>query len=197
MNGCPDSLTVMLAAISNFGALLDQEQPGRECCTVLSNLYQAQADSIATQISSFRPDISVFATEDGNANVARISIQEIWRQATWVHFYQAIYCQTGAFGPLRKAYKQMNDLYDVVQRGLPALLRGALPLPLFLLASIAVSDDQREVCRNRLKLATGNAVALKNNLAVIEQCWSETDRTGRLISYREILATGHHRVAFL
>ena len=85
----------------------------------------------------------------------------------------------------------------MVEIGLPDLMRGPLPLPLFLTATIALSEDDRHICHKRLVEVAGNAGALRDCVRMIERCWKETDDTGIFTSWRDIAKRGESQLAFL
>lgn len=178
-------------------------------------IHRQEADGILERIANFTIDIGDLGKGDGPQNAARgescdaslgvlgrlalmpAAVQEIWRQTAYIHIYISVFHKGPLYKPLKDALAQNLKLYSMVELGLPILLRGALPLPIFLTATVAISDEDRKVCHNRLLKVAGVSGALKEGVRVVEQCWKETDETGDFVTWRDMVKRGTGQVAFL
>jgi len=72
---------------------------------------------------------------------------------------------------------------------------GFLACPWFLAGTVAVSDTDRDVCRQGL-LDCGPEKVWEDDLVVLERVWREMDRTGRAEDWRDLIDREGLMVAF-
>lgn len=186
-NGSIDTVNCLISDISTFRFMLDRDISSRIGVDTLNSVYQAKANAILHNLRIFTPVISPEDADpetDSIENVATVAVQEVWRQAALIHFYQSVYRCPATHAPLQACLQQILHLGKIIEMTGPILLEALLSLPLFLAASVAVTKTDRQACRNRLN-GLGNAVAHKQNTALIEHVWAERDRLGQHIDWHD------------
>ena len=181
-NSCPDVITVWLAETSNLRAAIDA-QPTTSMG--LSTECKARAADILQAVTNFRPSVaptSSDAPNDSLALIKRVAIAELWRCTALIHFHQAIHRTFAAshpdLSPLLERSLKLCQIIDSASPGCCSFL-GPLALPVFLAASVAVTEVDRAACRERLK-GFGRAMVYRDNLRLIEEVWATSPKDGNL-----------------
>ena len=176
-----------LTDVSNLKFLLERDASSRSEDGLLSEMYQKRADTILRGIRAFKP-YSLGEQEehedDSLAHVSGVTVQELWRQATLIHFYQSIYRSPATFEPLQKCMRQIIKLMEVLAIAAPLRPAAILCLPVFLAASVAVEKDARETLIGHLS-GFDTVLGFKQNKDLVQLIWSESDRLGAQVDWRD------------
>jgi hypothetical protein len=186
--GCPDSIFVAFSRVAEIRATIDHASDSLPLESV------REAETLEMLIRSHRPEI--YADADSIASVAHLAALEVWRHAALIHLYRAVY-RTGPLHPVvRNALAQILALSKTLELAAPDMLHGTLACPLFLAATVAVAPLDRAACRKRLK-DFGPEQVWQANLAVAEETWAETDRTGVPADWLDLVKVGRGEVFFI
>lgn len=187
LNGSSDIINILLIDVSNLKFLLERDTSSRHEDGRLSEMYQKRADTILRGIRAFKPYSLGEQEEDEDdslAHVSGVTVQELWRQATLIHFYQSIYRSPATFEPLQKCMRQIIKLMDVLAIAAPLRPAAIMCLPVFLAASVAVEKDARETLIGHLS-GFDTVLGFKQNKDLIRLIWSESDRLGAQVDWRD------------
>lgn len=162
LSGCPDTLAITLARISNLRH---------------SNLSQFNKLVEATRIEQTVLSWSGLpqGTNRSLQVVSRMAVQEIWRHTALLYLHQAIYKSNAEHCTVQNSMKQIIRLSSTFKAGQnPDCF---LAVPYFIAASFAISPQNRSYLRTRL-LGCGNEQYLRDLANTLDQLWRETDTTG-------------------
>ncbi|GAA5865220.1 hypothetical protein JCM8547_008319 [Rhodosporidiobolus lusitaniae] len=147
--GCPDILMCTLAATSNLAVDIRSDPAAYTSSGILASHYAARAASLLNTLQSYNPRLRAHLRGPSLYNTARIAVQETWRQAALIHYHQTISRLPADDPVLQGCLVSLLDVYDVVEKGLPALLMGPVTVPLFLASSVALTPQHQYKLRLR------------------------------------------------
>lgn len=153
-------------------------------------MYQPKAVSILHDLRAYVPSTSpddLDVDTDSIELVAASAVQEVWRQAALIHLYQSIFHSPADYPPLQACLHQILQLAKVIDISGPLRLETILALPVFLAATLAISEKDRQACRAHLNTESGisKAAAHKQNKAFIEDLWARRDREGPGVDWHD------------
>jgi hypothetical protein len=122
--------------------------------------------------------------------------QSRWRQGTYIHFHQALLCHRSDHPHVQAALRTILKLLKVVELELEPSLHGPLALPIWLAATVALTEDDRRDCRHWvLELGSGGAL-FQEALMVAELVWSKSDEAGQPVDFRDLVLDLGLKVSF-
>lgn len=173
--GVPDRLTVTLARINaireDLGICVDRK--------IIKELE--------TEIGSFRPIIATSISSDPVLTVARLVVQECWRQAAFIYLYMGL---CGANTQDARVLSAHNKFMELFKGAKPARHPDMfLVLPMLILGIATRNQDDRDMIKQRLlRLADcsrpktlGNEVVL-----VLDEIWTQADLLGRPATWPDL-----------
>jgi hypothetical protein len=117
-----------------------------------------------------------------------------WRQG--IHFHQALQCHRADHPHVQSALRTILKLLKVVELELEPSLHGPLALPIWLAATVALSDEDRQQCRHWvLELGSGGAL-FQEAMAVAELVWTTSDQLGEPVDFRDVVLKTGLKVSF-
>jgi hypothetical protein len=192
--GLPDTIVVLLAAITNLCAdlmLVTGTNP-----PTLPSAYAARADEIEHALRTWTqamPSSSV--SVDSRAVVSRTIAGELWRNSALIILYQSVH-RVGSLHPvLRRAQEEILSLLASVTHLPNGDLWGFIALPAFLAACLSTADEDRKRSMAYM-IRTGPERVWLDNIALVEKVWEETDRSGYMIEWHELMVREGMSVAF-
>lgn len=122
------------------------------------------------------------------------------RQTALIFLHSSLFRLGPLATPLRTALAQIIKLSAALVEpspDSPTIFIDAARCPIyFLAATIAITEADREVCRDGL-LACGPGKAFRDNHKVVEKLWEAADRTGVTPEWREFVEREGLAVCFL
>lgn len=176
--------------------MLERDLTSRPTRHTLSENYEYRAKQIKQSIVSFIPNILEEENEDYDgdslSSIASITVQECWRQAALIHFYQSLYLQQPDYPPLQQCLRAVLRLCKVLELTGPVKLDSMTSLPVFLASTLAITPEDRQECLSRLDglgSLGGQAAAHRQNKQFIEMIYAECDRLGRYVDWHDYAST--------
>jgi len=194
--GLPRGLLVCLAATTNLAC---------DAPTLAHDQLARRADPILARLAAWTPAPAP-PRESSDSSVQRVvevAEQEAWRQAGFIYAYTALYRMGPLDTPVRSAVRQAVRLAGVL--ALPDVGEGevgavfgarAQAAVWFLVGMVAVTAEEREACRARLR-ACGEGRVWRGNREVVEAWWSRTGENGVAEGWREACEREGWAVAFM
>ncbi|ORY92565.1 fungal-specific transcription factor domain-domain-containing protein [Leucosporidium creatinivorum] len=191
--GLPVGLLIYFADVSNLIA---------EAPNLAQQVIQQRGMEIKRRIETWVPDaqLAMEAATDSASYVADLASQEMWRHTALIYLHSSLFRLGPLATPLRAALSQIIKLSSALVEpspDSPAIFVDAARCPIYFLAgTIAITEADREVCRDGL-LACGPGKAFVENGRAIERLWEETDKTGVTPDWREFVEKEGLAVCFL
>lgn len=190
--GLPVGLLLCFASISNL--LVDSADLG-------GAELDAQAAAILRRIRAWRPPPSEHDVTDSALHISDLATQEIWRHACLIYFHSTLQKLGPLATPLRASLKQVlqlaSSLLPADHGQHPSVFTARARAPAwFLAATVAVTAEEREVCREHLE-ECGDGKVWRDNQDVVERLWDKVDRTGAGVDWREECEKEGWAVAFM
>jgi len=192
--GLPDTIAVLLAAVVNLCA--DAMLPtGRQSPSNPSLSISGRAEGIETALRNWKPSFPSNVGNDSRAFVSRTIAGELWRNTALILLYQSVYRVGGLHPILRRAQAEILSLLSSITQLPGGDLWGFIALPAFLAACLSTVDEDRKLAMSSL-VRTGPERVWLDNIALVEKIWEETDRTGHLADWHELMVREGLSVAF-
>lgn len=125
---------------------------------------------------------------------------EVALQAALIYLHSSLFRLGPLASPIRSALSQIIKLSSSLTEPdleAPSIFLDASRCPIyFLAATVALTEEDREVCREGL-IACGPGKAFTDNHKVIEKLWAEADATGVMPEWREFVEREGLAVCFL
>lgn len=145
--GLPLGLLLGFAAVSNLiydSATLDPNEAKRQASAILTRLKNWVSPASSTPIA------------DSVQHVSDLTTQEIWRQAAIIYLHTSLLRHGPLAAPVRRALAQIlklaNALAEPDPGAHPSVFTARARAPAwFLAATVAVTAEEREACRDRLE----------------------------------------------
>lgn len=193
--GLPVGLCQQFAAISNLAV---------DAPALVPDELAAQADAILSAIKSWRPTVPTSPITNSALHISDLATQEIWRHAALIYYHQTLLHMGPLATALRTSLKQIVQLSHSLlppdptgPSSFPSVFLARARAPAwFLAATCAVTEDEREVCREHLA-ECGEGKVWKENVQMVERLWALTDADGRVRDWREECEKNGWVVAFV
>lgn len=134
---------------------------------------------------------------DSAAALAVLAMHELWRQATLV-LYHTLRTGKGCIsGLVQDCLRQARLIAPNLGPLKPPIpfWASASACPWFILSTIAMREEDRELCREHL-MDAGTSPTYTGNLRFIENLWTRMEDTGRPVDFRAMIKEGY-QIAFL
>lgn len=144
---------------------------------------------------------SIGAITDSAQHISDLATQEIWRQAGLIFLHTSLLKFGPLAAPVRRAVAQAVRLSSALAPpdpgAHPSVFTARARAPAwFVVATAAVSAEEREACRERLE-ECGEGRVWRDNLGVIEGLWEKSDGDGLVRDWREECEKEGWAVAFM
>ncbi|KAJ1310620.1 hypothetical protein OPQ81_009150 [Rhizoctonia solani] len=141
-------------------------------------------------ISVFEHGIQEFQPTQGKScdsllSVARLVVQESWRQAAYVYLYMGLCGDSSDTPRVKRAFKQFMKLLDGTKPG--RMPDEFLAMQLLLMAPAAQNKRDRDMIRTRIQRVRVNGPNHGANakMSIIEDRWARADAEGRPIMWSD------------
>ena len=130
---------------------------------------------------------------DSAAALSFLAMHELWRQATLVLFYTLGLGLGCIASEIQQCLIQAKKIAPSLQPLSPPIpfWASASACPWFVLSTVAMREDERDMCRGYLSSA-GSSPTYKANQAFIERLWARMDETGHPVDFRAMVKEGYN-----
>jgi hypothetical protein len=97
---------------------------------------------------------------------------------------------------VQSALKTILKLLKIVELELEPSLHGPLALPIWLAATVALSDEDRQQCRHWVTELGLAGVLFQEAMTVAELVWSTSDQLGEPVDFRDLVLQTGLKVSF-
>ncbi|KAM0791175.1 hypothetical protein ACM66B_005659 [Microbotryomycetes sp. NB124-2] len=183
--------------------------------------FSARAKALEDEIRTF-PGVSAhaFNSRQGIEMSVEHSTHEMWRHAALIFLYQRLHGLGPLAVPVRRALRSIialgstvdNDIASAQSSSATSVPQPTSTLPpdcapgsslyherdvqWWMAATVAVDDNDREICRRHLLMAKPQKLA-RANVDAIELVWQQVDEKGWCVDWRQVLAQHGRFIAFV
>ncbi|GAA6018485.1 hypothetical protein JCM11491_007014 [Sporobolomyces phaffii] len=211
--GLPVGLLLCIAATANLSSEME---------ALPDEVVKFKGDAIEKAIRNWRPAPLDSGNNDSASYIEKLATAEMWRHASVLFLYQAVFRHGSLSLVVRSALQQILQIGARVLNNHPIQTSTiALPpsepgarfapdpsyedyfnacstraVPWFLAATVAVLPSDRDLCKKGLSIC-GKQKGYQDNLDAVERIWEVVDTQGWTVDWRALLQSEKRFVGFL
>lgn len=134
---------------------------------------------------------------DSTSYMAQIAMHELWRQATLILLHTVGLRKGCLAREVQKCIAQVRFIASSTRlHSPPAFWSAAGACPWFIIATVAITDQDRTMCRRALQDA-GDSETYRSNKTFVEELWKRVDEEGHSVDWRAMIRDRGYTLGFL